>query len=133
MDRSLFERLVRFDRTRKSFPGEHWFALTAGLWFLRRKGNSLPARLLSKTIGAALIARAASGDDGLRKLFKKDGAPGAVMDRWQEGRPLPEQDELPAVSAPAPRAALLQPPDPAARVRPEAASGVRAGGFPDFR
>ena len=80
MTQSLFERLVRFDQTRKSFPGEHWLALAAGLWFLKRKGSSLPSTLVSKAIGAAFVVRAASGRDGLQKLLQDTGLAGPGMD-----------------------------------------------------
>jgi hypothetical protein len=85
MDGSLIKRLVQFDQERRSFPGEHWFALAAGLWFLRKKGGSLPARLTAKAVGAALVFRAASGRDGLRRLIPNQPAgrpfPGATPDR----------------------------------------------------
>jgi hypothetical protein len=133
MVRSLFERLVHLDQTRKSFPGEHWLALGAGLWFLRKKGHSLPANLWSKAIGTALIVRAASGRDGLQKLWGGDGRGAAASGGWR-GRDLsPARGELSEIPTTAPRAALLQSPEAAGRVQPEAASGVRAGGFPDFR
>lgn len=93
MDRSLLGRLIEFDRTRKSIPGEHWFALATGLWFLRRKGNSLPSKLLSKAIGVAFIVRAASGRDGLQKLWNgSTGAEPALRD-WTAREPAREQQQ----------------------------------------
>ena len=133
MNQSMLERLVQFDQTRRSFPGEHWMALAAGLWFLRRKGNSLPASLWSKAIGAALIVRAASGRDGLQKIWKQEGVPHTASGRWSARQPSLKGDDLPALAGSSPRAALLQSPDAMARAAPEAASTERSGGFPDFR
>ena len=131
MEGSLFDRLVQFDRTRKSFPGEHWFALATGLWFLRRKGGSVPSTLLSKAIGAAFIVRAASGRDGLQKLLKDSSGAGSAGRPWTARE---REEALPAPSASAPRAALLQAPEMAGRdASVERASQARAGGFPDFR
>jgi hypothetical protein len=144
MNGSLFERLVQLDQARRSFPGEHWAALAAGLWFFRRRGKSLPGRMLSKAIGAALIVRAASGRDGLRKLWENSPGQGnaslnssglnsAANVLPPRSEALPMQDEPAVVSGSSPRAALLQAPDPASRMPPESASSVRSGGFPDFR
>jgi hypothetical protein len=133
MNRSMLERLVQFDQTRKSFPGEHWMALAAGFWFLRRKPHSLPGRLWSKAIGAALIVRAASGRDGLRKLWKEDVRPRPASGQWPGRQPSLRGEDLPAVTGTSPRAALLQSPDSVGRATPEGASSVRSGGFPDFR
>lgn len=133
MNRSMLERLVHLDQTRKSFPGEHWMAFAAGLWFLRRKPRSLPGRLWSKAIGAALLVRAASGRDGLRKLWKEDVGPRTASGQWSAHQPSLARSDLPAVSGSSPRAALLQSPDSAGRATPETASSVRSGGFPDFR
>jgi hypothetical protein len=143
MNGSLFERLVQLDQTRRSFPGEHWAALAAGLWFFRRRGKSLPGRMLSKAIGAALIVRAASGRDGLRKLWENSPGQGnaslnssglnSAANALPRFEASPMQDEPAVVSGSSPRAALLQAPDPASRMPPESASSVRSGGFPDFR
>ena len=63
MNRTWIDRLRRVDEQRPSFPGEHWLVATAGMWLLRRRG------LLSKAAGAAMLYRAASGRDGLRRLL----------------------------------------------------------------
>ena len=68
MNGTWIDRLRRVDEQRPSFPGEHWLVATAGMWLLRRKG------LLSKAAGAAMLYRAASGRDGLRRLLGADGA-----------------------------------------------------------
>jgi len=131
MDRSLFERVVQFDQTRKSFPGEHWLALAAGLWFLRRKSNSIPSSFLSKSIGAALLVRAASGRDGLQKLWKDSIGASPVPRGWTSRE---QEEALPAPSGLGSRAALLQSPEAAGRDGlVEGSSQARAGGFPDYR
>lgn len=64
-------QLQQWDQRRPGFPGEHWLALGAGLLAMRRAGRSrsLIGRLLGRTLGTALVARAASGRDGpLAKL-----------------------------------------------------------------
>jgi len=63
MNGTWIDRLRRVDQQRASFPGEHWLVATAGMYLLRRKG------LLSKAAGAAMLYRAASGRDGLRRLL----------------------------------------------------------------
>lgn len=68
MNGNWIDRLRRADEQRPSFPGEHWLVATAGMWFLRRKG------LLSKAAGAAMLYRAASGRDGLRRLLEGGGS-----------------------------------------------------------
>lgn len=58
--------LQQWDKRRSGFPGEHWLALGAGLLAMRRAGRSrsMVGRLLGRTLGTALIARAATGRDG---------------------------------------------------------------------
>ena len=68
MNGTWIDRLRQADQQRASLPGEHWLVATAGMWFLRRKG------LLGKVAGAALLYRAASGRDGLRRLLIKGNA-----------------------------------------------------------
>lgn len=65
---SIIDNLKRLDESRPSFPGEHWLALAAGLWLLRRSGGSV----VSKALGAVLLYRAASGRDGLRRLWQDE-------------------------------------------------------------
>ncbi|NMM75749.1 hypothetical protein [Acidovorax sp. SRB_24] len=58
--------LQRWDERRPGFPGEHSLALGAGLLVMRRAGRSrsLVGRMLGRTLGTALLARAATGRDG---------------------------------------------------------------------
>lgn len=59
--------LKRRDDARPSFPGEHWLTAGAGLLLMRRAGRSrsLLGRMAGRMIAGALLARAASGRDGL--------------------------------------------------------------------
>src|SRR5438309_391998 len=40
MEENLLNRLKRFDDQRPSLPGEHWMALSAGLWLLGHRGDA---------------------------------------------------------------------------------------------
>ena len=75
--------LQQWDKSRAGFPGEHWLALGAGLLVMRSAGRSRSflGRMLGRTIGGALMARAATGRDGVlgggtggrgRNLLRKD-------------------------------------------------------------
>ena len=63
------KKIRQFDRNRKGFPGEHFIVGTAGSLLLnsarRRSGIG---RVLMMLAGGALLARAASGRDGLARL-----------------------------------------------------------------
>lgn len=85
MNGTWIDRLRQVDRQRASFPGEHWLVATAGMWFLRRKG------LLGKVAGAALLYRAASGRDGLRRLLDKSSNRAGSQGRISGGRPAGRQ------------------------------------------
>jgi hypothetical protein len=63
-DDSLLQRLRRFDDERDSLPGEHLVALAAGALLLTRRSHSTLGWLLSRGLGAALVARGLSGRDG---------------------------------------------------------------------
>ena len=80
MDDSLLNRLKRFDEARPSFPAEHWLAFGAAIWLLTRPSASPFGRLLSVASGLALVYRAASGRDGLARLWnsKAPFRPGAA-------------------------------------------------------
>ena len=143
MDRSFIERLRRIDQQRRGFPGEHWLTLAAGLWFLKRRGGSLPARLTSKAIGSALLWRAASGREGLRSIWgKRPQAPSTAV---RQATALEREFERTAPSTQAPGSATQAPgavTSAGAVLRaaddPETASALdqpenRTGGFPDFR
>jgi uncharacterized membrane protein len=91
---SWLDRLRRLDEQRPGLPGEHWLALGAGLWLLKRGPRSTLGRLLSMAAGAALVARAASGRDGLlQRLREKD---------QQLQRQEPSQEAFVEVAAPWP-------------------------------
>ena len=58
--------LKKWDNRRPSFPGEHWLALGAGMLVMRSAGKSRSflGRMVGRSLGAALMARAASGSKG---------------------------------------------------------------------
>ena len=66
--------LQQWDKNRKGFPGEHWLALGAGLLVMNRAGRSRSflGRMLGRTLGGALMARAATGRDGPLGSGKSD-------------------------------------------------------------
>jgi uncharacterized membrane protein len=67
----LLNRIQEFDRRRPSFPGEHWIVAAVGSWLLRSSGRRRGiARVLTLVAGGALLARAASGRDGLARLTR---------------------------------------------------------------
>lgn len=68
----------QWDNRRPSFPGEHWLALGAGMLVMRSAGRSRSflGRMAGRALGAALMARAASGRDGpLGKLTQLSDKP----------------------------------------------------------
>lgn len=71
---SLLGRLAARDQARPGFPGEHWVVLGLGVALLiyasRRGARSPLLSSLATTAGTGLIARAASGRDGLRGLIQ---------------------------------------------------------------
>jgi len=87
MTDTLLARLRRYDERRKGLAGEHWFALAAGLWLLTRGRGSTVARAAGLVAGAALIARAATGRDGLVRLLPRNHPRRRAADRT--GRPRP--------------------------------------------
>ena len=68
---SSLARLRELDCRRHSWPGEHWFAFAAGLYFLQRSRATRLGRLASVATGVALVARALSGRDGARERCRK--------------------------------------------------------------
>jgi hypothetical protein len=68
----LLNRIREFDRHRPSFPGEHLIVAAVASCLLisagRRRGVG---RVLAVLAGGALLARAASGRDGLARLFER--------------------------------------------------------------
>jgi hypothetical protein len=65
-------QLKQYDQARDSFPGEHWLVLGAGvgMWLASRRHPSFIVRTIGSLAGTALVARAASGRDGLSKALR---------------------------------------------------------------
>ena len=69
---NLVSRIRAFDQRRASFPGEHLIVAAVGSSLLRsalRRRTGL-GRVLAIVAGGALLARAASGRDGLARLAR---------------------------------------------------------------
>lgn len=64
-------QLREYEQNRPSFPCEHWLVLGAGVAVMMAtyRSDSCLKRGLGMALGGALVARAASGDDGLAKLL----------------------------------------------------------------
>jgi hypothetical protein len=73
MARSPLAALRDFDARRPGLPGEHLLTFGAGTWLLRnaRRRTSGLTRLLATAAGVALLARALSGRDGVRRLTRR--------------------------------------------------------------
>jgi uncharacterized membrane protein len=73
--RSTYRRLQAYDQNRNSFAGEHWLVLGLGVLLLiyGTQRRAPIARSLTTAAGSALIARAASGRDGLSRLQPTGG------------------------------------------------------------
>jgi len=69
---SLVSRIRAFDRQRASFPGEHLIVAAVGSSLLRSalRRRTGVGRVLALVAGGALLARAASGRDGLARLAR---------------------------------------------------------------
>lgn len=65
-------QIKTYDENRPSFPGEHLFALGAGVALLMasRRSRSFLTRTAGSVLGSALLYRSASGRDGLTKLLR---------------------------------------------------------------
>ena len=112
MDESLLDRLKRFDDARQSFPAEHWLTFGAAIWFLTRPSSSPLGRLLSVATGLALVYRAASGQDGLARLWSSKPlfrigrrAPARYIDSME---PYSKRVRVSAISEPIGRTALMR-------------------------
>jgi hypothetical protein len=57
-------RLKRFDEARPNVPGEHLFAMSTGLWLLKRPSRSPAVRLVTLALGAAFVIRGLTGRQG---------------------------------------------------------------------
>lgn len=66
------EEIKQYDEQRPGIPGEHLLTLAAGLglWMLTRRSPSFLLRSAGLAAGTALVGRAASGRDGLRKVLR---------------------------------------------------------------
>ena len=68
----MLKNIRQFDRNRKGFAGEHFIVATVGSLLLnaalRRRGIGRVAMMLA---GGALLARAASGRDGLASAVSR--------------------------------------------------------------
>jgi hypothetical protein len=96
---SVIEKIKAVDEAREGFPGEHWLVLGLGvaLWQLTRKHPDFLVRTFGAFGAATLVARAASGREGLSKVLRytpfgsrisyappavTDGAQKAQAHRW---------------------------------------------------
>ena len=66
-DKNPLRSAQEWDKARPGFPGEHWLVFGAGVLLMHRSGRSRNwlGRTLGRAAGAALVARAASGQDGV--------------------------------------------------------------------
>ena len=69
---NVLQQVRAYDAQRPGFPGEHWLALAAGVgvWMASRAHPSLAVRTAGLAASSALVARAASGRDGIRRLAR---------------------------------------------------------------
>ena len=112
MQDSLLDRLKRFDDARASLPAEHWLTFGAAIWLLTRPSPSTLARMLSVAAGLALVYRAASGRDGLARLWNRNApsragrrASGRYIDSME---PYSKRVRVSAISEPIGSTALMR-------------------------
>lgn len=69
---SPLEKIKQADQAREGFPGEHWLVLGMGiaLWHFTRRNRNALVRAAGSFGAAALVARAASGREGLAKVLR---------------------------------------------------------------
>jgi hypothetical protein len=69
---SPIEKLKAADEARPGFPGEHWLVLGLGiaLWQVTRTHRNYFVRTLGALGATTLVARAASGREGLSKVLR---------------------------------------------------------------
>ena len=69
---SPLEKIKAADEAREGFPGEHWLVLAIGvaLWQVTRKHRNVLVRTAGALGASALVARAASGREGLSKVLR---------------------------------------------------------------
>jgi len=68
---SPVEKLKAADQARDGFPGEHWLVLALGIavWQFTRKDRRWYVRTIGGFAATALVARAASGREGMSKVL----------------------------------------------------------------
>jgi hypothetical protein len=69
---SPLQKLKAADEARPGFPGEHWLVLAVGiaLWQVTRKHRNPLVRSAGALGATTLVARAASGRQGLSKVLR---------------------------------------------------------------
>ena len=69
---SALEKIKAADEAREGFPGEHWLVLGLGIaiWQFTRKDRRWYVRTLGGLAATTLVARAASGREGLSKVLR---------------------------------------------------------------
>ena len=69
---STLEKVKAADEAREGFPGEHWLVLALGvaLWQFTRKHPNWIVRTAGAFGASSLVARAASGRQGLSKVLR---------------------------------------------------------------
>lgn len=81
----IVDRLLTFDRRRAGIPGEHLMTAAVGGWLLRSalRRRSPMAMVLSIVAGGLLLARSASGRDGLARFTQatRNGLPKEALQR----------------------------------------------------
>ena len=95
-DASPIEKLKAADEARDGFPGEHWIVLALGiaLWQLTRKDPRWYVRMAGGFGATSLVARAASGRQGLSKVLRYtplgkgiSNCPPCTQERLEQQRP----------------------------------------------
>lgn len=67
----LLRKFRNYDQRRSSFPGEHFIVAAVGSSLMKSAGRRRGiGRALALLAGGALLARAASGRDGLARLMR---------------------------------------------------------------
>lgn len=74
---SLLEQVQEWDESRPSLPGEHWLTALLGLTCLLVQPRYPAARALSLVAGMGLLARAATGRDGLIAYMERQARVGS--------------------------------------------------------
>ena len=69
---SALEKIKAADEARPGFPGEHWLVLGLGvaLWQVTRTHRNYLVRTLGALGATTLVARAATGREGLSKVLR---------------------------------------------------------------